>query len=505
MADLFRGPVVVNRREPPIQQAVLWVAGSLLLTTLAAIPSAPVGAQSFPSVVQHPSHRLGTNLDTSQSSTTALIRALPEKPVGETAPFVTVESRKLRYLGPDSSGRSPLYARADPVIPLGRINAPHSAPDAHAVRMPLGDTTQDQPTTLKAAIPLPPFVPAPFVQAPRYPHTVVDTTQDTPSTLRVEALPVGVAWTYTPPDRVRSVADSTAGMALGLRGVIVVPPPFVPPPDMELVRYPHTVTDTSQDTPSTLRTEALPVGAISSMAPDRLRPVSDTSAGTPAPLRAIVAPPFVPAPDVPVLRRPWLAPDSSAGTPKPLLGDAQRPVGAAQVASAPAGTRALPETSVGPFLGLAVVLPAPFTPAPHYAPAFYPRQPADTTADTPLGLLAQVPFTAAPHMAPVWRPRLTADTSSGSSLGLRARSALPPFIPAPHIPPYRYPSLPADTTYGTPIVTQLAGVARTTDGQLHPHDWSRGQLRVSRPSSTPRRPDMIGTPSRPRGGNSGRR
>lgn len=506
MADVFRAPLVVGRRDTPVQRpSSIFAIASLLVTTLAFAPI-PVGAQSFPLQDEH-GRRLSLNQDSTHGSPKTLL-ADAQRPVGGASHVGTPPTRPAQWLNPDTTQDSPQTLRADAQKPtfvapgfaldtararawlpadttagqpmtLRPIPAPLTpAPDIEPLRIPWlpADSTRGTPQTLRADAQAPvgtaatftapdrqrwlpadttssipsavrtpaPFVPAPYLQALRVPWLPADTTLGSAQTLRPDSqAPVGDAQTFTAPDRARWLpADASASLPSTLRAFI--PAPFAIAPDVEPARLPWLPSDSSRSSPKTLLADArAPVGTAQTIIqPDKLRWLTDTTQGTPAALRAIVPAPFVPAPDLEVLRRPWLAAELTQGTPETLRQDAQAPVGKAQTASAPERARWLPADT---SRAAAKAIPAPFIPAPDVEPVRRPWLAPDTAAGTPKTLFAdsRAPVgTAQTNFAPD-RARHLEDTTAGTGVGLRTVVA-PPFVPAPHLAPVAYIARPFD-------------------------------------------------------------
>lgn len=143
-------------------------------------------------------------------------------------------------------------------------------------------------------------------------------------------------------------------------------------------------------------------------------------------------------------------PDTSHGTPKTLIADAQLPFAVLQQ-TAPDRVRPVVDASQEtPLALLTVVLPAPFVPVLHSAPARSLWMPADESSGSAKPLIPdkQAPFFVAPQFGPVAKPYLPFDTTLELSSVLRA-VVVAPFVPGPHYPPPRLMWLPADESSGT--------------------------------------------------------
>lgn len=313
MADIFRNPLQVNRRDfPPVLacRTCAVVVGSLLTTTLAVVAAAlPFqNASAFPSQSHDPVARHAQVADTSRGTPKTLtadtLRPAQNPTVGQ------VDLR--RYLS-DTSADSPVallgVATPAPFLPLL-----HQAP-ARFTWQP-ADTSKGLAKPLFADSTTPNFNPAQFlVERVRFSP---DTSQDSPVTLLSAPL---VAPLFNPiqlaPDRLRPVVDTTKGTPKPLTADAQAPVSNKPQFLVERTRYSQ---DTSADSPTALLLAPVP-DPISNeilLAPDRLRPVYDTSKGTPKTLtRDAQAPVFNPAPTL--LDRVRPVANTSAGTPAALL------------------------------------------------------------------------------------------------------------------------------------------------------------------------------------------
>lgn len=547
MADVFRGPLVVGRRDPPPTTAsTLFLTASLLVTTLAFAPL-PIGAQSFPQQLQHELHQVSLNADTTRGTPKTLLLDA-QRPVGAVSTLVpdrlhwlpddstngipenlrvlvapvvvTAHFPPARYpwLLADTTQAQPVTLRALPPAPfvvqldIEPLRYPWVLPDTSRggqqlrpdAQAPVGsaasvvtpdqlrrlvDTSTGTPAVLRAVTPPAPFVPPLDVEQQRYPGLPDDTSAGTPVTLRPDAqAPVGIAQTYSPPDRVRPVVDTSTGVAGVLRpdaqapvgtGQTYTPPdriraiaqvqpqsqlltllalqaPFIPTPHVYVLRYPWLPDDTSTSTAETLRPDAqVPTGTQQTYTPpDRIRPVIDTTVGVPNALRTFIPPPpFVPAPQfAPV----WYAERPSEvvhlGIPKALIADAQAPIGANQTYTSPDRVRPVVDTSTGTAFVLRAVLP-PFVPPMHFVPVWYAERPSEVVRlGTPKTItVEQPPVGKVQTYTPADRIRPVTDTSTGISFGLRTFVPAAPFTPGPHYAPIWYVARPSEVVHlGTP-------------------------------------------------------
>jgi hypothetical protein len=243
----------------------------------------------------------------------------------------------------------------------------------------VSNTSKSTPPTLLVVVVAPPFVPAVHSAPVRAQWLPASTARGTPKSLTADTqLPLRTLH-HTPPDRVRPVTDTSRGTALVLRVAPI--PPFVPPPHFGPQRFPWLPADTTQDIPKTLTADAVPPHKNPQIfAPDRVRPVRDTSQGTGLGLRAAVVPPFVPPQHLAPLRVKWLPTDSTKGTPKPLIADGVAPFSLPQRFQ-PDRVRPVVDTSQSTGLGLrsVVIVVPPIVPPAHFAPARLIFQPADST------------------------------------------------------------------------------------------------------------------------------
>jgi len=406
--------------------------------TLTADATAPVGEQvdNFSAAWVDPQQTLlATN--TSQSTPLTLFpAAAPPLPPGQPTPQSVLPGPQR--VQPESSTASPLALLAQP-LPVG-AGTPQSVPDKPRWQPP--DTTNTQPKTLYG-----------------------------------DATTPALNSTWTPPDRVRPVVDTS----LSTPGALLTAPlpPFTPPPHYAPIRYPWLPADTSQAAPKvTYGDLTTPFFVEPHTAPDRIRPVVDTTQETPPILTAVLPPPFVPAPHLAPQRYPWLPADTSQSSGKATYADSTTPF-SNSTWTAPDRVRPVVDTSQSTPGSLLSIPPAPFVPPPHFAPVKFFWQPADTSQSVSalLNPDSTIPFFNAPQFladrvrpvvdttqqspliatavlpAPIVnapqfmvdRVRPVTDTSQSSPLALLSFLA-PPFVPGPHYGPQRFIFQPADTS-----------------------------------------------------------
>lgn len=282
MADIFRGPLLVNKREqPPVLSVVAWVGQALLLTTLAVLPALPPGeaqCASAPSL-----NRI--NPDTSRG-TPKTLTADAQLPVGKTPLWDPLVFPRL-FSETSKGTAKTLYP--DISAPVG---FEQTSPVPQLVRT-VWDTTKSQSITLQVVVPPPPVVNPPTFAPYKFWYQS-DTSTGTAKTLTQDAqLPVGYGQTTPAPQLVRMVVDTGHGQPITLQ-VIVPPAPVVNPPHIAPVKFWWQPPDTTKGTAKPLYPDAqLPVGyEQTASVGDRVRPVADTSRGTPVELFPVVVTPL---------------------------------------------------------------------------------------------------------------------------------------------------------------------------------------------------------------------
>ena len=232
------------------------------------------------------------------------------------------------------------------------------------------------------------------------------------------------------------------------------PVPFANLPHQPFQASPWKAADTSASTPKPLYADAVtPAFNPAQIQVDRLRPVVDTSRGTPAPMQAIVPPaPFV----NPVLRPSpvplWKSADTSAGIPKPLFADSVAPFVNPAQPQVDKARRALDTSQSTPIVLGSVQAPPFVNPVLRSSPVPLWKV-SDTSQSTPivLGSVQIPPFANPVHVRPspvlLWR---TLDTSAGIPKTLFA-DAVAPFV-NPAQPQVDKARRALDTSQSTPIV-----------------------------------------------------
>jgi hypothetical protein len=154
------------------------------------------------------------------------------------------------------------------------------------------------------------FIPPPHFAPLRFWWQPVDTSQSTPKAAYADTFkPV-----FNPPqyqvDRIRPVTDTSRGSPLPL-----LPAPFIPILHSAPARALWQPGDTSQPVPKVLYSDAFPaLYNPPQFQVDRIRPVVDTSQGSPYELLFFVGRPFVPPPHLPPIRFWWQPLDTSQST-----------------------------------------------------------------------------------------------------------------------------------------------------------------------------------------------
>ena len=383
MANIVRGPLIVNRGDRPIQQAVVFVASSLLVTTLAVAGVIPLplgAAHAMPAQVLHQPGRT-PNADTSRGSPRALLRELVI-PRGTVAPFFGQRQHPgWERLNASTAAGSPKTLRPEVLLPRGKA-VPWTSTD---LRRSVTDTSQESSPVLAAVV-----LPKPTFNAPNYGPVRVywqpaDSSQETPKALVPELrLPVGDLTPFDATEFPHAVTDTSQESSLALLQAVAVLPPIVNAPNYGPVRVYWQPADASQETPKVLLPEAqLPIGDVPhGEAIGLLRNVVDTSQGTPDGLTAII--PF--------------------------------PVGDVPHGEAIALVRNVADTSQeSPLALLQGVAAAPFVNAPNYGPVGVYWQSADTSQESSPALLQ---VTAAPFVPALWPaapfyPSLLQDSTRG--------------------------------------------------------------------------------------------
>ena len=357
MANIVRGPLIVNRGDCPIQQAVVFVASSLLVTTLAVAGVIPLplgAAHAMPAQVLHQPGRT-PNADTSRGSPRALLRELVI-PRGTVAPFFGQRQHPgWERLNASTAAGSPKTLRPEVLLPRGKA-VPWTSTD---LRRSVTDTSQEPSPVLAAVV-----LPKPTFNAPNYGPVRVywqpaDSSQETPKALVPELrLPVGDLTPFDATEFPHAVTDTSQESSLALLQAVAVLPPIVNAPNYGPVRVYWQPADTSQESsPALLQVVAAPFVPAPNYGPIRVYWQSaDTSQESSPALLQVVAAPFVPAlwPAAPFY--PSLLQDSTRGQ---FISEAVLPVGKSAAWASVALIRNVVDTSQSQSIALRVVVPPP--------------------------------------------------------------------------------------------------------------------------------------------------
>jgi len=355
MANIVRGPLIVNRGDRPIQQAVVFVASSLLVTTLAVAGVIPLplgAAHAMPAQVLHQPGRT-PNADTSRGSPRALLRELVI-PRGTVAPFFGQRQHPgWERLNASTAAGSPKTLRPEVLLPRGKA-VPWTSTD---LRRSVTDTSQEPSPVLAAVV-----LPKPTFNAPNYGPVRVywqpaDSSQETPKALVPELrLPVGDLTPFDATEFPHAVTDTSQESSPALLQVVAAP--FINAPNYGPIRVYWQSADTSQESsPALLQVVAAPFVPAPNYGPIRVYWQSaDTSQESSPALLQVVAAPFVPAlwPAAPFY--PSLLQDSTRGQ---FISEAVLPVGKSAAWASVALIRNVVDTSQSQSIALRVVVPPP--------------------------------------------------------------------------------------------------------------------------------------------------
>jgi hypothetical protein len=379
--------------------------------------------------VHHPSGALRLNQDTS--------RGMP-KPL-----FEDVQQRRIPVIQNQVVRRDVIDTSHGTPLELLLAQAPPTGPPFFALQqypwLP-DDTTQATPLALSAVQVQAPFQNAPAPVPPLYPGLPDDTSQ------AAQALLSGDFFvpTFNPSqfqiDAVRPVYDTTRGTA-----VEEIQAPLFNAPWFSPQRFWWQPADASQSTPKTLYADAVrPAFNPPHYQVDQVRPVYDTSHGTPA---EEIQPPIANPEHFPPVRFWWQPPDCCQATPKTLYADLFR-------AAVPAPTllvdtvRPVADTSRSSPLAV-LTAQAPFTAEPGWAPIKFWWQPADTSQAIPKPLYADALAAIVPPASyQVDRLRPVTDTTQSSPVPLTSAAA--PFSNLQQPAPPRFWWQPQDTSAAAP-------------------------------------------------------
>lgn len=452
-AQVLPGPAPDPRKL--LALGALFVANNLLTTTLDTAEPFPVGTPSgesaFQVMQQHgPGIRNYVNADTTHSTPQTLTND-PNRPVGKTVLHNAPIEFRRQVVDTTQDTPKTLFVDAATEGP-GQEDYCIAQPQ----RFPhlISDTTAGSPAALTSvAVVIPPTVPPVHLAPIRYWYQPVDTSQSTAKALYGDAATEGpgqedyciaqparfphlgadTSHGFTPLDPVGKqqtasavpltgyVANTTAGTPQVLTAL--VSPPIVPAPHLAPLRAWWQPADSSQSVPKVVFADAtIPFENYQHTAPDRLRPVTDTSQQTPAPLTQLVAAPFVPPPHFGPQRF-WFQPsDTSQSLAKSIFADSTTPFENYQH-SAPDRIRPVADTSQSSPGTLTQLVAPPTVPPPHLPPLRFFWQPADTSQSIskPAYSDSTVPlFNPPPTLLDGTRP--VTDTSQSSPLALLAPS-----------------------------------------------------------------------------------
>jgi hypothetical protein len=233
-----------------------------------AVHSAPVRAQWLPAstargtpktltadaqlplrTLHHtPPDRVRPVADTSEG-TALVLRVAPIPPF---VPPPHLGPHRFPWLPADTTQDVAKTLTADAVPP--HKNPQIFAPDR--VR-PVRDTSQGTGLGLRAAV-VPPFVPPQHLAPLRVKWLPTDSTKGTPKPLIADGVaPFSLPQRFQP-DRVRPVVDTSQSTGLGLRSVVIVVPPIVPPAHFAPARLIFQPTDSTRGSAKVLSADAVP-------------------------------------------------------------------------------------------------------------------------------------------------------------------------------------------------------------------------------------------------------
>jgi hypothetical protein len=394
--------------------------------------------------------------------------------VAVAAPFsnpASVPVDRVRWQPLDTSKSWPYfyYGDGDGADPLWASNALLSKIDR---AQQTTDTTHGTPLVLTVAVAAP-FSPAASLLVDRVRWQPADTSRSWPHFYEGDGDGLDPFWQYeqqTAPDRVRPVADTSQG-AFALVNAPVLPPVPTNLQQPAPQRFQFQPADTSRSTGKALYSDATtPFFIEPHTAPDRVRPVADTSQSVSEVLLPAPPPLLPPGQATPqsAPQRVWFQPaDTSQSSAKATYADTTLPVQDYQQ-TPPDRVRAVADTSQSAYA--LINAPAPTAPAgqatPQSAPQRFQFQPADTSQSTGKALYgdATTPFFVEPHTAPD-KIRQVSDTGRGfvalDPVGARQLAS------APERPRQSY-----DTSQGSPAlltaVTSPVGAAQTASAPERP-------------------------------------
>lgn len=261
-----------------------------------------------------------------------LLGVTPPAPFVNAPHFAPNATRVKAWLPADTSTRrSPLFVREEGTTPF--FVASHFTPSATRVKnwVPADRSTQRSPLTFREEGTTPFFVPAHFTpSATRVKNWL---PADTSQLSQVQLIPTGPQ--PLPPGEITPTPlhrffwqppDSSASVAKPLFADSTVPFAVLQQPVLDRVRP---VTNTSAGTPTALLPVVvveLPPGETSFAAsPERPRQISDTTADTWVGLLSVALPPGVATYHAAPQRSRWLPANTTQRTPKVTFADAQLP------------------------------------------------------------------------------------------------------------------------------------------------------------------------------------
>lgn len=425
---VFRDPLY-GRQYGPRQVVAAQQSPNLLATTLSAVAVAPF----IPVSQATPTSARWQPANTSTSSAKPLIDDAQIPVSYET----TGTPLRYPFLPDDTSIGVPKTLIADAQLPVF-VPSSQVIPELQWI---LSSTTTYQPLTLAAVVA--PFITPTHVSPQVRRDQPINTSAGTPKTLIADTqLPVFV----TPPQAVSRLQWPPSSTTTYQPLTLVAAPIIVPAHLSPQARRDQPI-NTSAGTPKTLIVDTqLPIFVPQSTNIQRLSLSSSTSSYQPLPLVVIAAPFF--SPQLANLQRPLGQPvNTSAGTPKTLIADRQLPFAASQLVSVQRLRWVPSNTTTYQPLTLVVIV-APFVPSAHASPQALHGQVANTSAGTPLTLIADVPLTSTIYVSPQLLRGQPINTSAGTPKTL-IDDAQAPFFVVPHFAPIRHWFQPQHFNYGT--------------------------------------------------------
>lgn len=227
MADIIRGPLVVNRRDlaPVLNVSVAQPLNLVIGVALFALM--PVGAASFPASSQRPDN-VRPNANTSQGSPRALLSTGGQFPVGKQQVASIFAGKSVKgWLPQDSSKGIAKTLYADVRLPVGADQIA-SAPFRQGYGYTPQDASKGIPAPLTTVV-VAPFIPAPHLSPWREFRQPQDTSHGTPKPLTLDSVTPSFVAPWPVLDWLKPVQvtmPTTAPLPL----TYVEPPPPPPPP-----------------------------------------------------------------------------------------------------------------------------------------------------------------------------------------------------------------------------------------------------------------------------------